>query len=370
VANNPAEAKAATSHLGGRAVIKAQIHAGGRGKAGGVKVASSPEQAESIAASLIGRRLVTHQTRPSGVPVSKVLVEEVIDMERELYLAIAVDSSQRLPVVMAGEAGGVDIEDTGLKSPGKIIKTYVDPVAGFQPFQGRLVACGLNLEPPLVRPASDLTANLFHLFQAKDCSLAEINPLAVTRDGRLVAVDAKLNFDDHALYRHPDTSSLHDPEQEDPLEAEATRLGIRNYVKLDGNIGCVINGAGLGMAVLDLLSLAGGRPANFLDIGTANNTQRVVNAFRLLKSDPDVRAILVNIFGGLARADIIAQGIVQAFRQMEITAPVVVRLAGTNVQEGERILKESGLKLIRAHDMQEAAEKAIAASRQTDRLKD
>ncbi|MDZ4247050.1 MAG: ADP-forming succinate--CoA ligase subunit beta [Dehalococcoidia bacterium] len=361
VAADAAGARGAAAHLGGNVVIKAQVYAGGRGKAGGIKQASSPEEAGKAAASLLGSRLVTHQTGAEGVPVEQVLVEEAVNTERELYLGIVIDSSRRLPVIMASEAGGMDIEEIALKSPEKIIKTWVDPVAGFQPFQGRQIAYGLNLQPELVKPAGELVGNLFRLFKTLDCSLVEINPLVVTMDKRLLALDAKVNFDDNALFRHPEIAAMNDKGQVDPLEVRAQDFGIKNYIKMEGDIGCMVNGAGLAMSVLDLLTLCGGKPANFLDIGTANNTERVVNAFRLFNSDPAVKAILVNIFGGMARVDVIARGIVEAYSQMDIRVPTVVRLAGTNVQEGECILEESGLKIIRAYGMQEAAEKAVAA---------
>lgn len=360
VASTTGEAREIAGQFCGGVVIKAQAHTGGRGKAGGIKYASSMDEAENVAAALLGRRLVTPQTGPAGVPVNTVLVEEAIAVERELYLGIAIDSSAGLPVVIASEAGGMDIEEVARISPEKVVKTHVDPITGFQPFQGRLIAYGLRLAPSHVKAVADIAANLFRLFQEKDCSLAEINPLALTADERLIALDAKLNFDDNALFRHPEIASLRDPEQEDPLEVKAASLGIRNYVKLDGNIGCMVNGAGLALAVLDIVHQAGGRPADFLDIGTANNTERVVNAFRLFASDQNVKVILIYIFGGMARVDIIAEGIVEAFRTMNVGVPVVLRLAGNNVLEGEQILKEAGINVIRANSMQEAAEMAVS----------
>ena len=362
VARTPAEAKRIAGELAGEVVIKAQVHAGGRGKAGGIKIVSSPDEAEQAAKAMLGSRLVTHQTGPQGVPVNVVLVTEAIDIERELYLGIVIDNVAGAPVIMASEAGGMDIEEIARTRPEKILKAYVDPTTGIRPYQTRRLAYGLNLKQEQIRPASDIIGNLYKLFQAKDCSLAEINPLAVARDGRLFAVDAKLNFDDNAAYRQKAVADLRDTSQEDPLEVEAKSKGIDNYVKLDGNIGCIVNGAGLAMAVLDLLKQAGGGAANFLDIGTMNDPERVVQAFRILTSDRDVKAVLVNIFGGMARVDIIAQGIVNASKQMEIKVPVVVRLAGTNVEQGERILKDSGLKLVRAYSFKEAAEKAVAAA--------
>jgi succinyl-CoA synthetase beta subunit len=362
VAATAAEAGEIARELGGKVVIKAQVFAGGRGKAGGIKVADSPEEAERLAAGVLGKRLVTYQTTAEGVPVSKVLVEKAVDIQKELYLSIIVDNASRMPVVMASEAGGVDIEEVARVIPEKILKAYIDPVIGFQPFQGRRLAYGIGLDQSQVRMATDLMANLYRLFVAKDCSLAEINPLAVTADGKLLALDAKLNFDDNALFRHGDIEGLRDVEQEDPLEVKASDMGIKNYIKLDGNIACIVNGAGLAMAVMDLIAQAGGRPANFLDIGTVNNAERVVNAFKIFAEDPSVKAVLVNIFGGMARVDVIAQGIVEASRQVDIKVPLVVRLAGTNVEEGKRILKESGVGFIEALDFYDAARKAVAAA--------
>ncbi|MCK4331357.1 MAG: ADP-forming succinate--CoA ligase subunit beta [Dehalococcoidia bacterium] len=363
VAATPAEAKKIATELGGKVVIKAQVYAGGRGKAGGIKVANTPEEVEKLAGEILGTRLVTHQTTPEGVPVSKVLVEKAVDIERELYLSIIVDNVSRMPVIMASEAGGMDIEEVARISPEKVLKVHVDQAAGFQAFHGRKLGYGMNLSPAQVRPATSLMTNLYRLFQAKDCSLAEINPLVVTVDGNLLALDAKLNFEDNALFRHSDIEQLHDLEQEDPLEARANELGIKNYVKMDGNIGCMVNGAGLAMAVMDLITYAGGSPANFLDIGAVNNADRVVNAFKIFTADPSVKAILVNVFGGIARVDVIAQGIVEAHKQMDVRLPLVIRLAGTNVDEGKRILAESKIDFIEAADFHDAARKAVAAAK-------
>ncbi len=363
VAATPAEAKKIAAELGGKVVIKAQVYAGGRGKAGGIKVANTPEETEKLAGEMLGTRMVTHQTTPEGVPVSKVLVEKAVDIERELYLSIIVDNVSRMPVMMASEAGGMDIEEVARISPEKILKVYVDQAAGFQAFQGRKLGYGMNLSPAQVTPATGLMTNLYRLFQAKDCSLAEINPLVVTVDGDLLALDAKLNFEDNALFRHSDIEQLHDLEQEDPLEARANELGIKNYVKMDGNIGCMVNGAGLAMAVMDLITYAGGSPANFLDIGAVNNVDRVVNAFKIFTADSSVKAILVNAFGGIARVDVIAQGIVEAHKQMDVRLPLVIRLAGTNVDEGKRILAESKIDFIEAADFHDAARKAVAAAK-------
>lgn len=363
VAKAPAEARKIASDLGGKVVVKAQVHAGGRGKAGGVKVVSSPDEAEQAARKLLGSKLVTHQTGPQGVPVNAVLVEEAIEIKRELYLSIVIDGVAGLPVIMASEAGGMDIEEVARTTPEKILKAYVSPGVGVRPYLARSLAYGLNLAPEQLKSGSELIANLYKLFLARDCSLAEINPLVVTADGRVLAADAKLNFDDNALYRQKAVEALRDIAQEDPLEVEAKSKGIENYVKLDGNIGCLVNGAGLAMAVLDLLRQEGGNAANFLDIGTINDSERVVRAIAIINSDPDVKAMLINIFGGMARTDVMAQGIVAAHQKMEIKVPVVVRLVGTNVAQGKKILDESGLKLIRANSFREAAQKAVAAAK-------
>lgn len=363
VATVPGEAKRIAAELGGRVAIKAQVYAGGRGKAGGIKVANTPEEAERLAGQMLGTRLVTHQTTPEGVPVSKVLVEKAVEVQHELYLSIVVDNVSQMPVMMASEAGGMDIEEVARVSPEKIIRVYIEAAAGFQAFQGRKLAYGMNLNPAQIRAATSLMTSLYKLFKDKDCSLAEINPLVITTDGELIALDAKLNFDDSALFRHRDIEQLHDLEQEDPLEVKAGELGIKNYIKMDGNIGCMVNGAGLAMAVMDLLSHAGGRPANFLDTGTVNDTGRIVNAFKVFVTDPSVKAILVNIFGGMARVDVIAQGIVEAHKQMDIRLPLVVRLAGTNVDEGKRILAESEVKYTEASDFYDAARKAVEAAK-------
>ncbi|KPK45646.1 MAG: succinyl-CoA synthetase subunit beta [Dehalococcoidia bacterium SM23_28_2] len=362
VVSTPQEARQVAQELGVPVVVKAQIHAGGRGKGGGIKLADTPAQAEEAAKQIIGMRLVTHQTGPEGRIVKKVLVEEQVQTERELYLGIVVDSGSARPVVMASEAGGVDIEQVAAKSPEKIHKAFVDPVVGFQPYQGRQLAFATTLGGDLLRPAVGLMSGLYKAFVAKDSSLAEINPLVVTGDGRLLALDAKMNFDDNAIFRHQDIADLRDVDEEDPLEVQAQELGINNYVKLTGNIGCVVNGAGLAMSTMDAIKLAGGDPANFLDIGTVNDVDRVTNSFKILTVDPDVKAILINIFGGMARVDVIAQGIVNAHKEMEIKVPVVVRLAGTNLEDGERILGEANLPLIRAIGLGEAAKKAVEAA--------
>jgi len=363
VASTPAEAREIATNINSKVVIKAQVYAGGRGKAGGIKTANSSEEAEKAASQLIGTRLVTHQTGSEGVPVSRVLVEEASKVARELYLSILVDGTSRLPLMMASEAGGVEIEEVAESTPEKIFKSYIDPAVGFQPFQGRRLAYGMNLEGGQVGEATRLMTSLYNLFMDKDCSLVEINPLAVTADGKLLALDAKLNFDDNALYRHKDIQELQDKEQEDPLEVQARDWGINNYVKMDGDIGCMVNGAGLAMAVNDLIQYCGGRAANFLDIGTLNNPERVVNSFKMFVADPRIKAVLVNIFGGIARVDVIAQGIVKAYQQMDIPFPLVIRLAGTNLKEGRRILAESGISFILAKDFYDGAHKAVQAAK-------
>jgi len=360
VAATPAEARQIAADLGVPVVIKAQIHAGGRGKGGGIKVAQNPAEAEKLAGQIIGMTLVTHQTGPEGRLVKRVLVEEALDNDRELYLGIVIDRSTYMPVVMASEAGGMDIEQVAAQTPEKILKAWVDPTAGFQAFQGRQLAYGMNMPASLVRPAGELISNLFKAFRDRDCSLAEINPLVITKDGRLLAVDAKLNFDDSALYRHKDVVELRDLDEENPFEVEASKYDV-NYIKLDGNIGCMVNGAGLAMATMDIIKLVGGSPANFLDVGGSATVDRIAAAFKILLSDPNVKAVLVNIFGGILRCDILAQGIVTAVKDVQVNVPVVARMRGTNVLEGKEILAGSGLAITVANDLREAAQKAVAA---------
>jgi succinyl-CoA synthetase beta subunit len=351
--------------MGGRVAVKAQVHAGGRGKAGGIKLARSDIEAALIALDMIGSRLVTPQTGSEGVPVRKVLVEQAVNLSRELYLGIIVDPATGLPVIMASDAGGMDIEEVAAVTPERILKIAVDPVIGFQPFQGRALAYALKLEPAQVQPAVAFVGSLYRAFMENDGSLLEINPLAVTDQGRLLALDAKFNIEDNALFRHPELEALRDTEQEDPLEVEARAMGINNYIKLTGDIGCIVNVAGLAMGTIDLIKLAGGEPANFLDIGTVNDVGRVVNAFQVLRADPAVKAVFINIFGGLARVDIIAEGIVEAFRNGSATVPVVTRLAGTNVADGKRILAEAGLPVTQVDGLNEAAKTAVRIARDT-----
>jgi succinyl-CoA synthetase beta subunit len=361
VATTPDEAAAIAEELGGSAVVKAQVHSGGRGKGGGVKLVASADEARQAASEIIGMNLVTTQA-PQGLPVRSVLVEEQLDIEHEFYLSVTIDNAVGMPVVIASAAGGMEIEEVAEQHPEQIHRGAVDPTVGFQPYQGRALAFAIGLDGDLLRPATALMAALVRAFEENDGSLVEINPLAVTRDGRLLAADAKFSIDDSATFRHADLVELRDTEQEDPREVEAGEAGISNYVKLDGDIGCLVNGAGLAMATMDAIKFEGGQPANFLDIGTANDPEVVVTALRIIGSDPDVRAVLVNIFGGLARTDIIAEGVVQAKRQGLIDQPTVVRLAGTNVDAGSQILDDSGLELIRADGFAEAARKAVEAA--------
>jgi len=363
VATTPREAREIALELGGPSVVKAQIHAGGRGKGGGIKLAANADEAEAAAKQVIGMTLVTPQTGPEGRLVRSVLVEEQTPVERELYLAALIDSSTGFPVLMGSSAGGMEIEEVAATNPEAIHRVSIDPAAGFQPYEGRQLAFALGLTGDLLRPAVALMADLYRFFVEKDCSLAEINPLVVTKDNRILALDAKLNFDDNAAFRHADILALRDKDEEDPLEVRAQEEGISNYVKLDGNIGCVVNGAGLAMATMDAIKLAGGEPANFLDIATANDPQRVVNALGIITSDPNVKAILINIFGGMARVDIIAEGIIKANEDLKLNVPIVARLAGTNLEEGVRMLEASSVKCERAEDLGEAARKAVAAAK-------
>jgi succinyl-CoA synthetase beta subunit len=362
VASTPAEAKKIATDLGGAVVIKAQVYAGGRGKAGGVKVVQNPAEAEQAAQKMIGMRLVTHQTGAEGVLVYKVLVEEAMPIARELYISIVIDSARRMPVIMASEAGGMDIEQVAAKTPEKILKVYVDPAIGFQQFMGRRLAYDLNLASEMIKPAAQLIEGLYRLFKEKDASLAEINPLVVTKDNRILALDGKLNLDDNAKFRHKDYPAMRDPSQENPLDLKAAEYGI-SYIKLDGNIGCMVNGAGLAMATMDIIKQTGGTAANFLDVGGGASDEQVINALTLMLSDPAVKAVLVNVFGGILRCDIIARGMIEVSKRQKITAPIVVRMRGTNKDEGLKLLSESGLPVIMAKDLKDAAEKVVAASK-------
>ncbi len=359
VASTPEEARKHTEALGGKAVVKAQVHAGGRGKAGGIKLVNSPQEAEAAANALLGKNLVTHQTGPQGVPIRKVLIEEQMQPAQELYVAIIIDRQTQSPVVIASAAGGMEIEEVAAKTPEKIKRQTVEPVVGLQQYQGRELAYGIGLSGQLVRPFAALVGALYNVFTANDCSLAEINPLSVTKDGRLLALDAKLNFEDDALFRHPDVQKLRDPEQEDPLEARAAQSDV-SYVTLDGDVGCLVNGAGLAMATMDVIKNAGFMPANFLDVGGGADVEKATAAVDIILSDPKVKRVLINVFGGILRCDNAAQGVVNAYRNHNARFPLVVRMLGTNAEEGKRILSESGLPVTFAEDLDEAAKKLKA----------
>jgi succinyl-CoA synthetase beta subunit len=362
VARTPEEAEAAADELGGKVVVKAQVHAGGRGRAGGVKLANSAAEARVAAEALLGTRLVTHQSGADGQPVNAVLVEEQFEIDRELYMGVVIDNSAGMPIVIASASGGMEIEEVAERTPELIFREPIDPTIGFQGFQARSLAFSTGLDGDLNRPAVALITALANAFLENDGSLAEINPLAVTKDGRVLAVDAKFSVDANADFRHKDLFELADRSQDEPLEVEAKDAGIENYVKLDGNIGCLVNGAGLAMATMDAIQFEGGMPANFLDIGTQNDPAAVAAALKIIGADPDVKAVLVNIFGGLARTDVIAQGVVDAKNGGLLPQPTVVRLAGTNGAEGMKILDDSGIELIRADGFAEAARKAVAAA--------
>ena len=360
LAETPEEAGKIAAELGGTVVVKAQIHAGGRGKGGGVKLAKNADEARKIASEMIGMTLVTHQTGPEGKEVRKVLVEEGLDIERELYLGIVLDRSKGKLVFMASTEGGMEIEKVAAETPEKIIKEYIDPDVGLQPFQTRKLAYGLGLKGDEVKNALKFFSALYKAYMASDCSLAEINPLVVTKQGRVLALDAKINFDDNALYRHKDYAELRDLYEEEPLEVEAGKYGL-NYIKLDGEVGCMVNGAGLAMATMDLIKLAGSEPANFLDVGGAASAETVENGFKILLSDPNVKAVLINIFGGIVRCDRVAKGVIEATSKMGIDLPVVVRLEGTNAEEAAKLLEESDLAFEVGRSFEEAAEKVVAA---------
>ena len=363
VASSVQQARAIAARLGGeRWVVKAQIHAGGRGKAGGVRRARGVEELERVVAELLGRRLVTHQTPPEGLPVEQVLIEPHTKVERELYLGAVVERARARVTFMVSAAGGVDIEEVAAREPGRILTAVVDPVAGLMPYQWRRIGFALGLPRERFEDLGRVMAGLYRLFQEQDAALAEINPLALTADGRLLALDAKIVLDDNALFRHPELARLEDPAQEDPREREARRHGL-SYIPLDGDIGCMVNGAGLAMATMDLIQLHGGRPANFLDVGGTATAERVAEAFKLILAEARVRAVLVNIFGGIVRCDLIAEGIVRAVRQVGIRVPVVVRLEGTRVEEGRAILRESALPIESAEGLTDAARRAVAAAR-------
>ena len=362
VAESAAEARAIAEEFGGRAVVKAQIHAGGRGKGGGVKLAESADEAERAAAQILGMQLVTPQTGPEGQTVRRVLVEEAVDVAQELYLAITLDRAAVKPLVMASASGGMEIEEVAARDPQAIVRRHFDPHLGLLPFQARAVTAGLGLEGKTARQAEKLLAALATAFLDTDASLAEINPLLVTGEGDVLALDAKMSFDDNALFRHPDVKEMRDLAEEDPLEVEASKHSL-NYVKLDGSIGCMVNGAGLAMATMDIIKLYGAEPANFLDVGGSASQEAVKNAFRILISDRHVKAVLINIFGGIARTDRIARGVIGAIDELGgIDIPVVVRLEGTNVEEARRLLAAADFEFIVAAHMADAAEKVVAAA--------
>jgi succinyl-CoA synthetase beta subunit len=354
------DARSVAERLGTKiVVVKAQIHAGGRGKAGGVKIAQSPEEAASLAANMLGMKLVTPQTGPEGRIVRRLLIEEGLDIKRELYLSILVDRAARAPVIMASAAGGMEIEEVAKDRPEAILRETVRPETGFQLYHARKIAFGLGLKQEMAGTASKFLASLYRAFIDTDASLLEINPCVVTGDGRLVALDAKVNFDDNALFRHPDYAGLRDLDEETPLEVEASKFKL-NYIKLDGNVGCMVNGAGLAMATMDIIKLSGGSPANFLDVGGGASEEQVKNAFRILLSDQAVKAVFVNIFGGILRCDVLASGVVNAAKELQLKIPVVVRMEGTNVKKGQQILRDSGLDLTVADGMKDGAEKVVA----------
>lgn len=355
------EAVSIAEELGLPVVIKAQVHAGGRGKGGGVKIAKTLEEVKQYAGDILGMTLVTHQTGPEGKLVRKVIVEKATDIKRELYVGLVVDRAESKVVVMASSEGGMEIEEVAARSPEKILKEYIDPGAGMMPFQARKLAFGLGMEPAQVGKAVRFIMSLYRAFGETDCSLAEINPLVVTGDDDVIALDAKMNFDANGLFRHAAILEMRDVDEEDKMEYEASKFDL-SYISLDGNIGCMVNGAGLAMATMDMIKLHGSEPANFLDVGGGASTEQVRNAFRLILADPKVKAILVNIFGGIMRCDVIAEGVVQAAKEVKLNVPLVVRLEGTNVERGREILDRSGLNIISANDMRDAAEKAVAAA--------
>ena len=360
VARSPEEAYQAAKKLATDVVVvKAQIHAGGRGKGGGVKLAKSPDEARELAQKMLGMKLVTHQTGPEGREVRVLLVEEGLPIDKEFYLGIVLDRASGRPVFMASEAGGMDIEEVAANTPEKILKETVDPAVGFRAFQARKLAFGLGIRADLIGQAVKFMQALYSAYEQMDASLMEINPFLLTKDNRLIALDAKVNFDDNAMFRHKEFLDLRDLNEEEPLEIEASKYDL-NYIKLDGNIACMVNGAGLAMATMDIIKLAGGEPANFLDVGGGASQERVEAAFRILLADENVKAVLINIFGGIVRCDMVARGVVEAAKKLKIKVPVVVRLEGTNVEEGQRVIRESGLNFTVANGMKDAAAKVVA----------
>src|SRR5687767_7939791 len=358
VVDNPDEARQAAKELGGRVVVKAQIHAGGRGKGGGVKLAKDADEAAELTRKMLGMTLITPQTGPEGRQVRKVLIEEALNIDKELYLGITLDRRLGLPVIMASSQGGMDIEEVAHKNPKAIHREPVDLVLGIQPFQARAVANAFGLKGDAYKKCVEFVQKLMKAYVETDSSLAEINPLLVTKEGDVLALDAKMNFDDNAMFRHRDVLEMRDLNEEDPLEVEASHFGL-NYIKLDGNVGCMVNGAGLAMATMDIIKLAGGQPANFLDVGGGASAEQVKNAFRILLSDKNVKAVLINIFGGILRCDTLANGVVAAARDLNIQVPIVVRMEGTNVELGRQILVDSGLNFTVGQDMLDAAQKVV-----------
>jgi succinyl-CoA synthetase beta subunit len=361
---NSKEASAAAIKLGTKiVVVKAQIHAGGRGKAGGVKLAKSPEEAEKLAGQILGLKLITPQTGPEGKIVKRLLIEEGLDIRRELYLSVLIDRAVAAPVFMASASGGMEIEEVAHKDPTAILRETINPTVGLQAYQARKIAFGLGLEGASASAAAPFFQSLYRAFVETDASLVEINPLIVTGEGKLVALDAKMTFDDSALYRHPELKELRDLDEEDPLEVEASKFNL-NYIKLDGSVGCMVNGAGLAMATMDIIKLAGGSPANFLDVGGGASAEQVKNAFRILMSDREVRGVFINIFGGILRCDVLATGVVAAARELALSVPVVVRMEGTNVEQGQKILRDSGLNFTIANGMKDGASEIVRLARQ------
>jgi succinyl-CoA synthetase beta subunit len=361
IAASPLEARRVAETLGGtRWAVKAQIHAGGRGKGGGIQLASSLQEVEDIATQLLGRRLVTPQTGPEGQAVRRVLVEEGCEIAQELYCGVLIDRAVGKPLVILSAAGGMDIEEVAASTPDKIVREYIDVLVGFASYQARRLVFQLEATPGLYQTLPPLLQRLYTFFRDKDCSLLEINPLVITPAGTPVVLDVKIQFDDNALFRHHDLAALRDPAEEEPLEVEAAKYRL-NYIKLSGNVGCIVNGAGLAMATMDIVKLAGAAPANFLDVGGGASTEMVENAFRILMSDPDVQAVLINIFGGILRCDVFAQGLLRAVTTVNVQVPIVVRMEGTNVEEGQRLLAESGLNFVVAHDLEDVAQKVVQA---------
>jgi succinyl-CoA synthetase beta subunit len=363
VAFTSQEAGEIAKRLGGNiAVVKAQIHAGGRGKGGGVKIAKSADEAEQLAKQMLGMTLVTHQTGPEGRKVGRVLIEEGLQIDRELYLSIVIDRASASPVIIASASGGMDIEEVAAKEPEKILREHIDPGTGVIPFQARKLAFGMGLSSGPANKLVKILDSIYKAFIETDASMIEINPLILTKGGDLLALDAKVSFDDNALYRHPDLRDLRDLGEEDPLEVEASKFSL-NYIRLDGNIGCMVNGAGLAMATMDIIKLAGGEPANFLDVGGGANAEQIKNAFRILMADANVKAVLINIFGGILRCDVLAQGVIAAVNDLGVRVPIVIRMEGTNVEEGKRLLRESGLNFSTADSMGEAANTVVSLAR-------